>query len=65
MTISVFFAGEEVMEEVLQKNSDHGMRSDSGIIGRKAHPQTKYSLVFDAFGETIDESLVRQHSLRV
>ena len=65
MTISVLFAGEEVVEEVLQQNGDHGVRGDSGVVGGEADPQAQNSFVFDAFGEAVDEALVGQHSIGV
>lgn len=65
MTISVLFAGEEVVEEVLQEDGDHGVGSNPGVVGGEADPQAQNSFVFDALAEAVDEALVGQHSLGV
>jgi hypothetical protein len=62
---SVLVGGEEVVEEVLQEDGDHGVGRNPGVIGGEAHPQAQYALVLDALGEAVNESLVGQHTLRV
>lgn len=61
----MFLGWENVVEEVLQEDGNHGMWGDSHVISSQASPQSSDSLVLDWFGETIEKSWVWQNSVFV
>lgn len=54
---------QNVVEEILQQQSDHRMGRDPRVVGRQAHPQARHSFPRDALPEAVDETCVWQHSV--
>lgn len=62
---SVFLWSEDVVEEVLEEDCDHGMWSDSHIIGWKTCPKSEHSLVFYWLCEAVKKAWIWQDAIFV
>lgn len=57
--------GENVVEEVLREEGDHGVGGHPAVVGGEPHPQSQHSLVGDALPEAVEDPPVEQFPLLI
>ena len=57
-SLGSLLGGENIMEEVLKKEGDHGVGGDPAVVGGQSHPQPGHTFPRDTLLEAIDESVI-------
>lgn len=54
----MFFGSEDVVEEVLEKNGNHGVWSNSHVVSAQARPETSDAFVLNGLSKAVQKSRI-------